>query len=294
MESMTKLTKIQKERLSHIEFRAYFFGSVGRKDLIERFGIKDAAATRDFTKYNDLAPDNLMYDTRNRTYVPSDKFKPIFDYSTTRVLSTFAEGFGDGLRGNELSDLQCETPYQINQPDIGIVASLTRGMKSSLVVEITYNSISSGKTKRQIVPFALIDTGLRWHIRAWDRRRERFTDFVVTRIERAVVTKDKPKEHELAQYDKDWNEFIEIKLIPHPQIVNKETVEIDYGMKDGERAISLRKAILGYVLRRWNVDCSSDYSLRGMEYQLALKNADSIKVNIETMILAPGFHLNEP
>lgn len=284
-----ELTKIQKERLAHIEFKAYFFGSVGRKDLITRFGIKDAAATRDFTKYNDLAPNNLQYDTKNRYYVPAEKFKPIFEYSTNRVLSTLAEGFGDGLKGHEISGLQCDTPHQLNQPDIKTVSILTRGMKLNKVVEITYNSVSSGKTIRKIIPFSLVDTGLRWHVRAWDRRRERFTDFVVTRIEKAKITKEFALDHELSCNDKYWNEFIEIELIPHPNILNKETIEIDYDMNCGSRLILLRKANLGYVLRRWNVDCSTDYSLKGMEYQLALKQPEKIDSTIETMILAPGY-----
>lgn len=287
--SVSELTKIQKERLAHIEFKAYFFGSVGRKDLIERFGIKDAAATRDFTKYNELAPDNLRYDTSNRYYSPSDNFKPIFDYSINRVLSTMSEGFGDGLKENQASGLLCDSPYQLNQPNIEVVSALTRAMKTNRVLTITYNSISSGKTERQIIPFALVDTGLRWHVRAWDRRRERFTDFIVTRIENVKSTKEFALEHEQSECDEHWNNFVEVELIPHPAIPNSETIEIDYGMKNGVLSVKVRKAILGYVLRRWNVDCSSDHCLRGLEYQLALREPKAIKYSTETMALAPGF-----
>jgi len=60
-------------------------------------------------------------------------------------------------------------------------------------------------------------------------------------------------------------------------------------MKNGVLNVKVRKAILGYVLRRWNVDCSSDHSLRGLEYQLALREPKAIKYSIETMALAPGF-----
>ena len=38
--------------------------------------------------------------------------------------------------------------------------------------------MTSGKTQRVIVPFALVDTGLRWHVRAYDRKRNGFRDFL--------------------------------------------------------------------------------------------------------------------
>ncbi|MGB0849016.1 MAG: hypothetical protein ACPGSM_19940, partial [Thiolinea sp.] len=47
--SFTKSSLAQRERLAYIEFRLFFLGSVGRQNLIERFGIAPAAATRDFT-----------------------------------------------------------------------------------------------------------------------------------------------------------------------------------------------------------------------------------------------------
>ena len=290
--TVSELTKIQKERLAHIEFKAYFFGSVGRKDLIERFGIKDAAATRDFTKYNEMAPDNLRYDTSNRHYSPSETFKPLFNYSINRVLSTMSEGFGDGLKENYDTGSLCVSPYQLNQPNINIISVLTRAIKTNRVIAITYNSISSGKTTRQIIPFALVDNGLRWHVRAWDRKRERFTDFVVTRIENADFTKETVLDHEKKEQDKHWNELVEIELIAHPSISNRRTIEIDYGMDKGILKLKIRKAILGYVLRRWNVDCSPTHSLKGLEYHLALREPSSIKYNIDTMALAPGFKTN--
>nr|WP_226983857.1 WYL domain-containing protein [Acidithiobacillus ferrooxidans] len=47
--------------------------------------------------------------------------------------------------------------------------------------------MSSGLTNREIVPFALADSGSRWHVRAFDRRKGEFRDFVLTRIADARV-----------------------------------------------------------------------------------------------------------
>jgi len=285
-----ELSKTQKERLAHIEFKAYFLGRVGRKDLTTRFGIKDAAATRDFTKYNELAPKNLQYDTRAKLYVPSESFKPLFSYSTYRVLSTLAEGFGDGLKENQPIDLVCESPTQLNEPKLDTIALLSRAIMNNQVVEIGYRSLSSGESRREIVPFGLVDNGLRWHIRAWDRRRSRFTDFVITRIEKPKLLEDgKILEHELPKHDAQWNTKVTLELIPHPRLIHKDTIEKDYGMKGGVKKVSLRAAVAGYVLRRWNVDCSYDHHLTGDEYHLALRNIEDLDHGVDTMTLAPGY-----
>lgn len=42
----------QRERLAYIDFRLYFFGEIGRPDLIERFGVAPAGATRDLALYD--------------------------------------------------------------------------------------------------------------------------------------------------------------------------------------------------------------------------------------------------
>jgi len=294
MKEIDSLTKTQRERLAHIEFRAYFLGSVGRKDLSARFGIKEAAATRDFTKYNELAPRNLNYDTRAKVYIPSDSFKPIFDYSANRVLATLAKGFGDGLKddlkADQGTDLLFETPTQLNQPKLDVLAQISRAITNQQAIEVGYRSLSSGETRREIVPFALVDNGLRWHTRAYDRKRRRFTDFVITRIFQPKLLPDSPVEpHEKPSEDKQWNHMVSLELIPHPSIEHSAVIESDYGMRKGVLRIRLRAAVAGYVLRRWNVDCSAGHQLQGSEYHLALRNIEALDDNVDTMALAPGY-----
>lgn len=48
---------------------------------------------------------------------------------------------------------------------------------------IRHYSTSSGETECVIIPFAGSNTGLRCHVHAYDRKRNAFRDFVITRIE---------------------------------------------------------------------------------------------------------------
>ena len=78
--ALSELSQAQRERLSHIDFRLMYLGVMQRSDLIQRFGMKEAAATRDIALYRKLAPDNLIYDTKERAYFYNEDFVPLFEY----------------------------------------------------------------------------------------------------------------------------------------------------------------------------------------------------------------------
>lgn len=151
-------------------------------------------------------------------------------------------------------------------------------------------SLSSGETTREIVPHTLVDNGLRWHVRGFDRKHNEFRDFVLTRIKAAGVLEDSTlSETELESQDRQWNRFVELELVPHPRIEHSEAIELDYGMTGGVLKLEIRAATAGYLLRQWNVDCSKAHSLEGTEYQLWLKNTPTL-YGVGNLNLAPGFN----
>ena len=286
---MDDINQSQKERLSHIDFRLYFLGSIGRNDLVQRFGIKEAAATRDIALYRELAPENLVYDTKAKIYVVAESFTPLFEYEPDRVLSALSLGFGDDIVADHKPFISCETPSQLNKPNVEVLAKLTRAIYMKCPVAIQYRSLSSGFSEREIVPFSLVDNGLRWHVRAYDRRRNRFTDFVITRITEPTVLLDSAvEEREQQMADNQWNRIVELEIVAHLRLEHKETIEADYGMVENILEIHVRAAVAGYLLRRWNVDCTAEATLDGAEYHLWLSNRQAL-YGIDNLVLAPGF-----
>jgi len=141
------------------------------------------------------------------------------------------------------------------------------------------------------VPFALVNNGLRWHVRAFDRRREQFLDFVLTRIESSVLLEDAQiKEHEDPSHDIQWSRIVELELVPHPKEKHKAIIAMDYGMSAKELLLKVRvrAALAGYFLRLWSVDCSNDHGLEGKEVRLWLRNPLSL-YGVESSGLAPGY-----
>lgn len=288
-EQLADLTQPQRDRLALAELRVRFVGELRRQDLVSRFGIQSAAASRDLALYRELAPGNIDYNSKAKTYVLGPDFKAIFDFSPERVLSWLTQGFGDGEPMRLKAWVTSESPSRLTHPDLDVLACVTRAIHQECTLAIEYHSISNGRAERQIVPLALIDNGLRWHVRAFDRKSQEFRDFVITRIRQPRVLKeDKPEAHETSDQDIQWTRIVELELVPHPDQPRPEIAEMDYGMAGGMVKMKLRAATAGYILRKWSVDCSADHSLRGPEYRLWLKDHLAM-YGVKNAILAPGY-----
>lgn len=278
----------QRERLAYVDFKLFFLGVVSRADILGRFGVAPAVATRDFARYRTLAPDNISFDGRSKTYHATAKFSPLFEHSLERALSALSKGFGDGLRGAANGLVPCEFPAPINRPAIDVLAAVTRAINRGFILSVSYVSSSSGLSEREIVPLALADNGLRWHVRAFDRKTSSFRDFVLTRICSVRVASGAPLPEESSEHDAQWFREVEMELVPHPDFPRPELACLDYPMSDGVLHLRVRAALAGYVLRRWSVDCSIGHSLRGPEYRLWLRNHKALE-NVDSAFIAPGF-----
>jgi len=278
----------QRERLAYIDFRLYFLGEVGRPDLIERFGVAPAGATRDLALYRELAPQNITFDGSSKIYRIGQAFSPLFEHVPQRVLSTLALGFGDGVTSATQPLLPCESPTALSTPKLEVLAPLSRAIHAQRPIAIRYHSMSSGESERVIVPFALVDTGLRWHVRAFDRKSGEFRDFVISRIEAPVLLDEEPLASERQDNDIQWTRIVELDFVPHPRLERPEIIKMDYGMTDGSIRMRVRAAVAGYMLLRWSVDCSPDHRLQEEQYRLWLRDPLAL-YGIANATLAPGY-----
>ncbi|ELE1939502.1 WYL domain-containing protein [Vibrio cholerae] len=290
LSQIAQLPQATRDRIAHIDFTLLFKGEAVRADLVDRFSIAAAQATKDFTMYRELAPGNIEYDQKLKLHKRGEAFEPLFDYDVVRTLATISQGYGDGFTGKVKPPLACEAPYHLNKPSLSIVAKVTEAIHKGKALRITYVSLSSGETTREIVPHTLVDNGLRWHVRGFDRKHGEFRDFVLTRIKAAAVLEDSTlSETELETQDRQWNRFVELELVPHPRIEHSEAIELDYGMTGGVMKVEIRAATAGYLLRLWNVDCSSKPKKIEQGEHLFLKNKAAL-YGVENLVIAPGYH----
>lgn len=278
----------QKERLFHIDFRALFLGRVARGDLLRRFGIREAAATRDLALYRRLRPGNLVLDPAARIYRTQPGFVPLFDHDPAQSLTAIAEGLGDDLAGETGPHVRTERPVRLNPPPVAVIAGIARAIAEARPLAIRYHSLTSGETERVICPFSLVDTGTRWHARAYDRRRGRFLDFALTRIAEARLEAGPVAPEEGREADDQWMRMVGLELVPHPGLARPEAVARDYAMTEGVLRLRLRAALVGYALLRLSVDASPDHALDHARHHPWLRNREALH-GVENLAIAPGW-----
>ncbi|PYE30809.1 WYL domain-containing protein [Idiomarina fontislapidosi] len=285
----SELSGYQKELLAHIEFIGRFYGVVSRADLVKRFDISEASATRTFQLYHSIAPDNLIYRPNIRRYEWQDNASPVIEVSINKCLSTLTDGFGDSFA--HATDNPFAVKNSLFHVNLDILAGITRAIKRKYPITINYLSKSSPQgATRQIVPHSIADSGLRWHVRAFDRKRNEFRDFVINRV--SALSPCKSHEilpHEERAVDDAWNTIVELELQPHPRLGKVATmIEFEYQMVSGILKKRIRQALAGYLLDSWNIDSSPDASLTGQHILLHLKNSQQL--NFSSKRLAPGIH----
>lgn len=287
------IPRAQRERLAFIDFQLYFLGELGRNNLKERFETGSAGATRDIALYKEVAPENLELDKKAKLYRPTEAFSPVFVHDPRRVLTALTRGFGQGIGLEPQPMVRCEYPQPLNMPSVSVIAPIARAIYLGKAVRLHYTSVNSGRTVKELVPLAMVDVGLHWQVRAFDRKHQQFRDFVLTRMEAPQVLMNDPvSKAEMIDGDTLWNRIIELELVPHPDHPKPEIVKTDYAMKDGVLKVPVRAAHAGYMLRHWSVDCSTDHHLYHIGCALWLR--DALSLYGSEADVAPGYEDPRP
>lgn len=273
-----------RQRLEYIEIMAWYTGVISRSEVAEAFGISDAAATKDLKLYNDLAPDNLIYRHAVFGFVPSNQFKEVFaDLSPQRVLPMMARNLAvaGGPYGDEtIYGIPMEgLPLPSRLPNKTVLAQITRAIRGGQKLRVSYRSLTDrdSRSERILEPHSLVNTGLRWHVRAYSEDTYDFRDFVLSRFTQAECLDELAESN--IQYDDDWVEKVTLKLAPHPKLDEQKQTSLlqDFNAKDSEIVVEVRRALIGYVLQRLTVDTSKDHSMNPNANQLVLLNRDEIE-----------------
>lgn len=273
-----------RQRLQFIEILAWYTGVVTRGEVARAFGNSDAAATKDLKLYNDLAPGNLLYNHNVFGFVPHDSFQPLFaDLSPAVVLPVIAANLAvtNGPYGTDLvyGVPTAALPLPVRLPSMQTLAQITRAIHRHSKLRIQYRSLADQDSQKERIlePHTLVNTGLRWHMRAYQEASYDFRDFVLSRISDAECL-DSPAESNL-QYDDDWVEHVSLRLAPHAGLdaAQRTSLLLDYGATSEVIEISVRRALLGYLLQRLNIDTTPDHSMNPNACQLMLLNRDEIE-----------------
>lgn len=245
------------QRLEFIEFRLFWEGTINRADIIECFGVSTPQASKDLSLYQARAPGNMLYDARAKRYVAADAFVLRFldpdPYKYLSQLRAVAEGMlpasESWIAAMPSADVALTPKREI---DIAILRRVLEAVRENQSIEVFYQSMNSARPDpmwRRMTPHAFGYDGFRWHVRGFCHVENKFKDFLLPRI---LEVGGKGEPGQSGEHDWLWNNYFDVIVGPHPELTEsqKRVVAKDYGLEVDTTVLSVRYAMLFYVLKR--------------------------------------------
>ncbi len=269
-----------KKRLEFIEFRLFWDAKLNRKDLVDTFGISAQQASADIATYEEMGPQNLAYDSAQKTYLRTDRFSPKLIGAWTHRYLLQLVAIENGWMDAEDTWFENEQPVEIKtltrkRVDSQVLMCVLDAIRERKSLEMFYRSMTgSTASDRLIEPHALSYNSGRWYVRAWSAEHNDFRDYNLNRIERANAGVPASIDRAL---DFQWHHTIDLVIIPNPELPKERqaAVEYEYEMSDGKIEVNCRLSVSFYLMSEHNLDVESGV-LDPLKQQLVLKNKDEV------------------
>lgn len=248
----------QRQRLQFVESVAQWEGVVQRQRVCDAFAVTANHVTRDLTLYRALSPDNLKYDVSLRAYRLGPRFRPLFSSGTPEeylaLLRLHMETGGITLQPDwAIGVPTAGLPTPKGTVNADVLRAVTQALREGSGVDMHYQSLKSpDAAKRRIWPHHLVYVGSRWHVRAYDEKRDRFADFVLSRMSVTTAVSDPPPKSVLQ--DRDWSSELVVEVVPNPKFspAQQAVIAMEYGMANtGRRWVweaRMRRTLVPYFL----------------------------------------------
>lgn len=239
-----------------------------RRRVSDQFGIAANHVTKDLKAYQEEHPDSIVFKPSVRAYVPGPDFAPAYasgdpDEYLALLHVHASSGSSAPLASLGGHSVAAEVlPEPNNTIDRDVLQAVVRALRQGLGIRVSYHSTSGDRpTRRTLWPHALVHSGVRWHVRAYDDHRSDYRNFALQRMDR-VRSEDAPLPAD-AGGDREWLSKVSLEIIPNPELNEhqKKIVARDFGMRKRDGAwrwnVRLRRCLVSYFVRRYNlVDAS--------------------------------------
>jgi hypothetical protein len=262
----SEVDHLRQERFRFIESSLLWEGSVQRQRVRNAFHISLNHVTKVLRDYDETHPGSLVYDQRRQSYVPGRRFKPHYasrDPSEYLSLQLVYAESGSAAVAPLLGGGEGLSVEVVPTPALGIEESVLRHVLHAIIerkgVDVLYHSTRATQPgRRKLWPHALVHTGVRWHIRAYDGEREEFRNFALQRIEDPKpVAQARPVPPE---NDASWVQRSTLKVVPNPKLNphQQRLAARDFGMVQTREGpawiVELRNCLIGYFATKYGLD----------------------------------------
>jgi len=242
----------KEQRLRAIEIVGYWQGQMNSRSLVEAFGISQNHANLDIKEYKSRYPKNFIYNASKRTYLRSDSFKlHLSEGSIDEYINHVSR-----MTSQMHTSIERLAPHHTQlKPDV--VAPILDCIRLQKGLSIQYASMNRPKgTERTIYPHSIVDTGFRWHVRAYCEDRKEFRDFNLGRILGITEQVGSAPTCAMVNKDKAWQKMVKIKLRANPNIPDNQrlVIESEFDMKRNSLIVQCRGCLVHYMLQRYQID----------------------------------------
>ncbi|UZJ45774.1 WYL domain-containing protein [Marinimicrobium sp. C6131] len=262
-------------RYRYVELVAWWEGQINTRQIVEQFGLSRQQASSDINAYNELTKGNLAYDASRKAWIPSSHFRRHYiSDDVTEYLNWIQTGYripAPAILPHESLRL----PARHVAPTV--MRGLIAGIRQQQRVEVDYVSLSNpNREGRVIAPHTFVNTGLRWHLRAFCEKSGEYRDFVLSRFrgEPELIGRSR----QTADQDEAWNTEVTLIFAPDPRLpdAKREVLEHDYQMTDGHLYRRTRACLVQYLIQEMQVN-TKIWDGTPEAQQLVLVNRDDVK-----------------
>lgn len=259
-----------------IELLAWWEGRVNTSPLQRYFNISRQSASKHLNQYLEQYPGALEYRSDIKAYIPAASFRYHHISGDVAEYLNWVTGIAPAPPDNKLHHHVIQHPPRHISPDI--IRPLVIALRERRRVDVEYQSVSSADSEERLIsPHTFVNTGLRWHVRAWCEKNRDYRDFVLSRFRGQPDLQDGVSEY-TAEKDVAWNTQVTLIIQPDPRLSDRQkaVIERDYLMQNGALLIQTRAALAQYTLQDLQVNTKM---LDGnpAAQQLVLANYEEVK-----------------
>lgn len=248
----TDMSKENGLRFKFIDDVVSWEGQINTTHLATKFKLSRQAASAILKQYREQFPKNLAYNQSKKAFVATQEFNQHIKPNT----------FSNYLKAVQCQDTAPDVNFFVFEVEAPLrninpiqVRPILRAIREKLAIDIGYISLSSPDYLDRIIqPHALIFDGLRWHVRAYCNKNSQFRDFTLSRFNGKAEYEGKATH--TADFDDNWQTMVDVVIEADPRFNDqqKRIIEQDFQMTNGRKSISIRAALVNYLLRRLHIE----------------------------------------
>lgn len=243
----------EEQYFRYIEAVLFWQGEIQTGTFQDKFKLSRPSARRYLTDFIARYEIDAHYNESEKAYVLATPFTPNYiSQDFTEYANLIGEQYVHNLSTSTIATLPL--PHRKLNPTI--LRPILNACRRQSVLDIRYQSIKEGgETERIIRPHTLVNSGLRYHLRAYCEDAKGFRDFSLSRI-LSACPEFKCKAQKYKQDDEAWQQEVTLTIMPDPRLSDyaQQVIAHDFDMSGNKKQLKTNAALLNYLISILRLD----------------------------------------